>query len=60
MDQEKAFQDCVTYLLEQRTKKQLNELTLKFDSLQQEGDLTKMADLLQQIQGLQRKLGRQR
>jgi DNA primase len=60
MDQEKAFQDCITYLLDQRTKKQLEELTLEFDSLLQEGDMTKMANLLQQIQGLQRKLGRQR
>lgn len=60
MDQEKALQDCITYLLEQRTKKQLEELTRQFDLLQHEGDLTKMANLLQQIQGLQRKLGRQR
>ena len=60
MDQDKAFQDCVTFLLEQKAKKQLDELTQEFDSLQQEGDLVKMATLLQQIQGLQRKLGRQR
>jgi hypothetical protein len=60
MDQEKALQDCITYLLDQRTKNQLDELTRQFDLLQHEGDMTKMANLLEQIQGLQRKLGRQR
>ncbi len=60
MDQDKALQDCITYLLEQRTKKQLDQLTSQFNLLLQEGDMTKMANLLQQIQGLQRKLGRQR
>lgn len=57
---EKAFDDCVSYLIVQRYRRRLIELTKQFEAMQPEGDMEAMAIVLQQIQGLQRKLGRQR
>ena len=57
---EKAFDDCAAYLIIQRYRRRLNELTQQFEAMQPAGDMEAMAIVLQQIQVLQRKLGRQR
>lgn len=60
VDLDKAFQDCIAYINDRKLRVTLQELTMEFENQLSAGDTKKMTETLEQIQAIQRKLGRQR